>query len=75
MEDTFQGVVIDENTHDENLHDFTVIPDPRSAESSSYMVNSIPKSVIRLENFMIYTTNLKGWLTVKQIVPRCNMKL
>jgi hypothetical protein len=25
MEETFQGVVIDEHTHDDNLHDFTVI--------------------------------------------------
>jgi hypothetical protein len=49
MEETFQGVVIDEGTHDENLRDFMVIPDPRSAESSSDMVNSIPKSVVRLE--------------------------
>jgi hypothetical protein len=30
MEENFQGAVIDEGTHDENLHDFTVIPDPRS---------------------------------------------
>ena len=26
MEETFQGAVIDEHTHDENLRDFTVIP-------------------------------------------------
>jgi hypothetical protein len=51
MEETFQGTVIDEGTHDENLHDFMVIPDPRSPESASDMVNSIPKSVVRLENF------------------------
>jgi hypothetical protein len=43
--------VIDEGTHDENIHDFTVIPDPRSLESSSDMVNSIPKSIVILENF------------------------
>jgi hypothetical protein len=43
--------VIDEGTHDENLHDFTVIPDLRSLESSSDMVNSISKSVVRLETF------------------------
>jgi hypothetical protein len=30
MEDTFQGAVIDEGTHDENLCNFTVILDPRS---------------------------------------------
>jgi ribonuclease HI len=51
MEETFQGAVIDECTHDKNLRDFTVIPDPRSPESSSDMVNSIPKSVVRLEKF------------------------
>jgi ribonuclease HI len=28
MEETFQGTVIDEQTHDDNLHDFTVIPNP-----------------------------------------------
>jgi ribonuclease HI len=49
MEETFQGTVIDECTHDENLHDFTVIPDPRSTESSSNMVNSIPDSVVKLK--------------------------
>jgi hypothetical protein len=49
MEETFQGAVIDEGTHDKNLCDFTVIPDPRSPESTSDMVNSIPKSVFRLE--------------------------
>jgi hypothetical protein len=51
MEETFQGVVIDERTHDDNLRDFTVIPDPRTPESSSDMVNSIPKSIVRLEKF------------------------
>jgi hypothetical protein len=51
MEETFQGVVIDECTHDDNLHDFMVIPHPKNPEASSDMVNSIPKSVIRLEKF------------------------
>ena len=51
MEESFQGAVIDECTHDENLCDFMVIPDLRSPESSSDMVNSIPKSVVRLEKF------------------------
>jgi hypothetical protein len=51
MEETFQGMVIDEGTHDENLHEFMVILDPRSPKSSLDMVNSIPKSVVRLENF------------------------
>jgi len=51
MEDTFQGVVIDEGTHDEDLCNFTVISDSRSPESTSDQVNSIPKSVVILENF------------------------
>jgi ribonuclease HI len=48
MEDTFQGVVIDEGTHDEDLHNFTIILDPRSSEMTADLVNSIPKSVVRL---------------------------
>jgi hypothetical protein len=51
MEETFQGAVIDECTHNDNLHDFMVIPDPRTPKSSLDMVNSIPKSVVRLEKF------------------------
>lgn len=51
MEETFQGAVIDEHTHDDNLRNFTVIPDPRNLESSSDMVKSIPKSVVRIEKF------------------------
>jgi hypothetical protein len=51
MEDTFQGAVIEEGTHDEDLRNFTVILDPRSPESTSNLVNSIPKSVVRLEIF------------------------
>jgi ribonuclease HI len=49
MEETFQGAVIDEGTHDKNLHDFMVIPDPRPSDSTSDLVNSIPKSMVRLE--------------------------
>ena len=49
MEDTFRGVVIDEGTHDEDLHNFMVISEPRSSQSTSDMVNSIPKYVVRLE--------------------------
>jgi hypothetical protein len=37
MEDTFQDVVNDENTHDENLHDFSVISNPHLVEISSDM--------------------------------------
>jgi hypothetical protein len=51
MEDTFQGAVIDEGTHDENINNFTVISEPRSPESTYDLVNSIPKSVVRLEIF------------------------
>ena len=51
MEETFQGAMIEEHTHDDNLCDFMVIPDPRNPESSSDMVNSIPKSIVRLEKF------------------------
>jgi hypothetical protein len=51
MEETFQGEVIDKGTNDENLRDFTVIPDPRSPKSASDMVNSIPKFVVMLEIF------------------------
>ena len=65
MEDTFQGVVIDENTHDENLRDFTIILDPQSAKSSSYMVYSIPKSVIRLEKFYDLHDKFKGVVNCK----------
>ena len=44
MEEAFQGAIIDECTHDDNLRDFAVMPHPRTPESSSDMVNSIPKS-------------------------------
>jgi hypothetical protein len=42
MKDTFQGAIIDEGTHDENLRNFTVISDPQSLELTSELVNSIP---------------------------------
>jgi hypothetical protein len=48
MKDTFQGMDIDEGTHDENLRNFMVILDPRSPESTSDLVNYIPKSMVRL---------------------------
>ena len=51
MEDTFRGTVINEGTHDKDLHKFMVISEPRSLESTSDLVNSIPKSVVRLEKF------------------------
>jgi hypothetical protein len=46
MEDTFQGTFIDEGTHDENLQNFSVIFDLQSPESTSELVNSIPRSVV-----------------------------
>jgi hypothetical protein len=51
MEDTFRGSVIDEGTHDKDLHNFMVISDPRSPKSTSDLVNSILKYVVRLETF------------------------
>jgi ribonuclease HI len=65
MEDTFQDAVIDEGTHDENLRDFTVISDPRSPESSSELVNSIPKSVVRLEKFYDLHDKFRGVVNCK----------
>jgi ribonuclease HI len=65
MEETFQGVVIDEQTHDDNLHDFTVIPNPKSPEALSDMVNSIPKSVVRLEKFYDFEDKFKKMVNCK----------
>jgi ribonuclease HI len=65
MEETFQGAVIDERTHDDNLHDFTVIPDPKSPEALSDMVNSIPKSIVRLEKFYDFEDKFKKTVNCK----------
>jgi hypothetical protein len=65
MEDTFQGSIIDEGTHDENLHNFTVISDPRSPESTSDLVNSIPRVVVRLENFYDLHDKFRGSVNCK----------
>ena len=65
MEETFQGVAIDEHMHDDNLHDFTIIPDPRTPESSSDMVNSIPRSVVRLEKFYSLQDKFKKLVNCK----------
>jgi hypothetical protein len=65
MEETFQGTVIDECTHDDNLRDFTVIPDPRCPESSSDMVNSIPKFVVRLEKIYDFQDKFKKSVNYK----------
>jgi hypothetical protein len=59
MEETFQDTMIDEQTHDDNLHDFTIIPNPKSPEALSDMVNSLPKSVVRLEKFYDFEYKFK----------------
>jgi hypothetical protein len=65
MEDTFQDAVIDESTHNQNLRDFTVISDPRSAELSSELVKSIPKSVVRLEKIYDLNDKFRGVFNFK----------
>jgi ribonuclease HI len=65
MEETFQGAVIDEQTHDDNLHDFTVIPNLKPPEALSDMVNSIPKSVARLEKFYDFEDKFKKTVNCK----------
>jgi ribonuclease HI len=65
MEETFQGAVIDEQTHDDNLHDFTVIPNPKPPEAQSDMVNPIPKSVARLEKFYDFEDKFKKTVNCK----------
>jgi hypothetical protein len=65
MEDTFQGAIIDEGTHDENLRNFTVISYPRSLESTSNLVNSIPRSVVRPKKFYDLNDKLRGSVNCK----------
>jgi ribonuclease HI len=65
MEETFQDVVIDEQTHDDNLHDFTVIPNPKSPEALSDMVNFTPKSIVRLEKFYDFEDKFKKMVNYK----------
>jgi ribonuclease HI len=65
MEETFQGAVIDEQTHDDNLCDFTVIPNPKPPEALSDMVNSIPKSIARLEKFYDFEDKFKKTVNCK----------
>jgi ribonuclease HI len=65
MEETFQGAVIDEQTHDDNLRDFTVIPNPKPPEALSDMVNFIPKSVVRLEKFYDFEDKFKKMVNCK----------
>jgi hypothetical protein len=65
MEETFQGAVIDEQTHNDNLCDFTVIPNPKPPEALSDMVNSLPKSVARLEKFYDFEDKFKKTVNCK----------
>jgi hypothetical protein len=65
MEETFRGAVIDEQTHDDNLCDFTVIPNPKTLEALSDMVNFIPKSVVRLEKFYDFGDKFKKTVNCK----------
>ena len=65
MEETFQGVVIDEQTHDDNLHEFTVIPNLKPYEPLSDMVNSLPKSVARLEKIYDFEDKFKKMVNCK----------
>jgi ribonuclease HI len=65
MEETFHGAVIDEQTHNDNLRDFTVIPNPKPPEALSDMVNFIPKSVARLEKFYDFEDKFKKMVNCK----------
>jgi len=65
MEDTFQDVVIDKTTHNENICDYSVILESCSIERSSKLVNSIPKSIIRLEYFYDMHDKFKGFFNCK----------
>jgi len=60
MEDTFQDAVIDEGTHDENVWNFTVIVNPWSPESTSELVNCIPRSVASMDKFYDFHDKFRG---------------
>ena len=63
-EDAFKESVIDEITHDEDLHNFLVIHSPCPIDKSFEQVNSIPMSVIRFKIFYDLYDKFKG-------VPNC----
>jgi hypothetical protein len=65
MEDTFQSTFIDEGTHDENFQNFMVISDPRTPESTSELVNSIPRSVVSLEKLYDLHDKFRGTINCK----------
>jgi hypothetical protein len=51
--------------HDDNLHDFTLIADLKFPKALSDMVNFIPKSVVRLENFYDFEDKFKNTVNFK----------
>ena len=59
-EDDFKESTIDEIVHDEYLHNFSIIHPPQLVDQSFELVNSIPVSVIRLENFYDLHDKFKG---------------
>jgi hypothetical protein len=49
----------------DNLHEFMVIPNPKPPEALSDMVNSLPKSVARLEKFYDFEHKFKKTVNYK----------
>ena len=56
--------MIDEITHDEDLHNFLIIHPPHPVDQSFELVNLIPMSVLRIEKFDDLHDKFKG-------VPNC----
>ena len=63
-EDTFKHTTIDEITHEENLHDFTVIHDYCSLEKAPDEVKYVPNSIVRLKKFYNIQDKFKS-------IPNC----
>ena len=59
-EDAFKESAINEITHDEDLHNFSVIHPPCPIDKSFEHVNSILVSVLRLEIFYDLHDKFKG---------------
>ena len=51
FKDTFKDAILDEMTHNEDLHNFAVIHKPCSIQESLDQVSALPRSVIKLEKF------------------------
>ena len=64
-EDAFKESTIDEITHDEDLHNFSIIHPPHPVDQSFELVNSIPTSVLKLKNFYDIHDKFKGVLNCK----------